>query len=196
MTCISQVDIKGDVPSVPCSREQSQIASEVHRGLITIDPFVIAQINPNSYNYRLGSILRTVEDTEIDTAKHQNSRMLEIPTEGIVLQPGRVYLGTTVERIGSHNFVPLLIGRSSLGRLGVFLQVAADLGQLGAIHCWTLEIVVAQSIRLYAGMIVGQVSFWQPTGAILGYKGQLGRCSEPMLPETGWLDLPFLEEGA
>ena len=57
-----------------------------------------------------------------------------------------------------------LIGRSSVGRLGLFLQITADLGHLGKAHCWTLELKVVQSLIVYPHMKIGQVSFWQVTG--------------------------------
>jgi dCTP deaminase len=62
----------------------------------------------------------------------------------------------------------------------VFLQISADLGQLGAVHQWTLEIVATQPTRIYAGMIVGQVSFWLPEGDFLPYSGHYGRISDPI----------------
>lgn len=52
-----------------------------------------------------------------------------------------------------------LIGRSSTGRLGLFLQVSADLGHTGAEHKWTLELVAAKPIKIYPNMIIGQISF-------------------------------------
>jgi dCTP deaminase len=165
------------------------IISHVASGAITIDPFDPAQVNPNSYNYRLGQTLRVFADEEVDSAATPATTLVEIPKGGLVLQPGRLYLGTTIERIGSNEFVPSLIGRSSLGRLGVFLQIAADLGQLGAIHRWTLELVVAQPIRLYANMIVGQVSFWSPVGTKTHYDGYLGAFSDPALPSPDWTGL-------
>jgi dCTP deaminase len=110
-----------------------------------------------------------------------------IPPEGLVLRPGRVYLGTTAEVIGSTAFVPSLIGRSSLGRLGMFLQYSADLGQLGTVHRWTLEIKVVQPTRVYAGMCAGQVTFWTAVGEALAYTGRFGRLSEATLPPAGLL---------
>jgi dCTP deaminase len=174
---------------IPMILTGTQIIEELRQGRVTIEPFTSSQVNPNSYNYRLGPRLRVIEEPEIDSANPPAGRLFDIPADGIVLEPGRVYLGATVESIGSHHFVPVLIGRSSLGRLGVFLQIAADLGQLGAIHCWTLEIVVAQPIRLYAGMIIGQVSFWEPTGDKSAYVGYLGCHSEPVVPQAGWSNL-------
>ena len=62
-----------------------------------------------------------------------------------------------------------LIGRSSTGRLGLFLQVSADLGHTGSVHNWTLEIVAAKAIVIYPGMIVGQISFWENLGDVSPY---------------------------
>ncbi|MFG2563063.1 2'-deoxycytidine 5'-triphosphate deaminase domain-containing protein [Streptomyces sp. NPDC048496] len=164
-----------------------QIAREHAAGRIRIDPFDQEQLNPNSYNYRLGPTLRTHRGQVVDALGAHELDEVRIPEAGIVLEPGRVYLGTTVEAIGSEHFVPSLIGRSSLGRLGVFLQVSADLGNLGAVHRWTLEIVVVQPIRLYPGMVVGQVSFWTPTGARRLYDGHFGRHSEAITPHAALL---------
>ncbi|GAA1889789.1 dCTP deaminase [Asanoa iriomotensis] len=154
------------------------ITTAVQNGEITFDPFDPVMVNPNSVNYRLGSTLQVptvpVMDPRVDTPCEQ----ITIPDHGYVLKPSRVYLGATVETIGSRRFVPSLIGRSSLGRLGLFLQISADLGQLGACHRWTLEIVAVQPIRVYAGMRIGQVSFWVPEGHRQPYRGYYGRISE------------------
>ena len=71
-----------------------------------------------------------------------------------------------------------------MGRLGVYLQVAADLGNLGAIHRWTLEIVACQPIRIYAEMIVGQVSFWVPHGERFSYNGYFGKFDKATTPHA------------
>lgn len=165
----------------------SEIARQHAEGRIRIDPFDEAQLNPNSYNYRLGPTLRTHRGEVVDALGDHVLDELVIPDQGIVLRPGRVYLGITVEAIGSEHFVPSLIGRSSLGRLGVFLQVSADLGNLGAVHRWTLEIVVVQAIRLYAGMVVGQVSFWTPSGNRRMYDGHFGQFSQAVTPHASLL---------
>jgi len=148
-----------------------EIRVEMHRGMITLDPFDPEQLNPNSYNYRLASELTICDDPFLDPRQTGTWTIMQIPDEGLVLEPGRLYLGSTVERIGSSRYVPSLIGRSSLGRLGMFLQTSADLGNLGATHCWTLEIKVVQRLRIYAGMLAGQVSFWKPTGRVSLYAG-------------------------
>ncbi|GAA3233221.1 deoxycytidine triphosphate deaminase [Streptomyces filipinensis] len=156
-------------------------------GALTIEPFTPAQVNPVSYNYRLGPVLRTHRAGTADTHGQLDLDEVEIPEEGIVLMPGRVYLGTTVETIGSTEFVPSLIGRSSVGRLGLFVQYAADLGQIGACHHWTLEFKAVQPVRVYADRVIGQVSFWAATSGRLPYTGRFGRIDEATVPPPGLL---------
>jgi len=142
----------------------SSIVDEVKNGTITIKPFAKDLVNPNSYNYRLGDELLVLDDEILDVRKSPTTKRIIIPEEGYVLQPGKVYLGHTYETIGSSDYVPSLIGRSSLGRLGLFLQITADLGHIGTGHKWTLELKVVQPLRVYPGMRIGQVSFWKPDG--------------------------------
>lgn len=144
----------------------SEIQDQVSKGSITLDPFHKDALNPNSYNYRLGSILSEINDYIIDPKSSPETTSHIIPEEGFVLQPNKLYLGHTLEAIGSKKYVPSLIGRSSLGRLGLFLQITADLGQLGDSHSWTLELKVVQPLRVYPNMKIGQVSFWKPSGKI------------------------------
>ncbi|KAJ1683621.1 hypothetical protein LUZ63_021158 [Rhynchospora breviuscula] len=158
-----------------------EIERRVGEGSIVIDPFDPSLINPNSYNYKLGAILRESTPPKTKSGTENARAWVEhrIPGDGFVLMPKRYYLANTMEMIGSREFVPILIGRSSIGRLGMFLQISADLGHLGAVHKWTLEIVVVQPLRVYSGMRIGQVSFWRPSGDIAPYSGYFGTHSHP-----------------
>ncbi len=145
----------------------SQIIKEVSQGSIHIDPFDVKLVNPNSYNYRLNDYLFEIEDPITDPRQEQHIRKIQIPKTGYTLEPGQFYLGSTYEIIGSDFFVPSLIGRSSLGRLGLFLQITADLGHIGTLHNWTLELTVVQPLIVYPFMRIGQVSFWVTEGLTL-----------------------------
>lgn len=142
----------------------TEIEKQVKAGHIIIQPFDKAMINPNSYNYRLGEYLTEIEDDVIDPKSPVSVKTFKIPPEGHVLLPGKLYLGHTFEVLGSQDYVTSLIGRSSVGRLGLYLQITADLGQLGNAHRWTLELTVVQPLRVYPFMRIGQVSFWKPSG--------------------------------
>lgn len=130
------------------------IKTAVKRGHVFIEPFDEDSLNPNSYNYHLSPRLL------VPARGKMRWRKFEIPSEGYVLEPGKVCLGATLEQIGSNRFVTLLLGRSSIGRLGIFLNVTADLGHLGSRSNWTLELTAVQRVRIYPRMKIGQVSFW------------------------------------
>ena len=150
----------------------NEIAKQHNLGKIIIDPFNIKNVNPNSYNYHLDDkyIIADKNQSIIHSIPYFEYKI--IPIDGLLLIPGNLYLCNTYEIIGSEYFVTSLIGRSSLGRLGVFLELSADLGNLGPAHKWTLEITCIQPIVIYPYMPVGQISFWVPTGEVELYCGK------------------------
>jgi dCTP deaminase len=141
-----------------------EIIHQYRTGRITLDPFRTEQVNPNSYNYRLGDELIEFTNSVLDPKRSFTTRHHHLKPAGFVLRPGRLYLAHTHETIGSDHFVTSLIGRSTMGRLGLWLQVTADLGHIGNHHRWTLEFKVVQPLRIYPGMQIGQVTFWCPRG--------------------------------
>lgn len=157
----------------------SEIKKQVGLKRIHINPFIEDHINPNSYNYRLHEDILEIVDYPLDAKRKPEFRKTTIPESGFILRPGQLYLGSTVEEIGSDHYVTSLIGRSSVGRLGLFLQITADLGHLGAKHRWTLELKVVQPLIVYPMMKIGQVSFWSVEGnQDLLYNGKYAKYSE------------------
>lgn len=156
----------------------SSIRQSIANEDIFFEPFDPQAINPNSINYRLGEYLYQVQADTDDTIEYT-----PVPREGdrFLLRKGTLYLGHTHEIIGSRKYVTSLIGRSSVGRLGLFVQVSANLGQMGAIHRWTLELFPTQDIYVYPGQTIGQVSFWTTEGQPMAYSGWFGRHNIPML---------------
>ncbi len=84
---------------------------------------------------------------------------LVIPKEGLLLQPGRVYLARTVERTFTDKYVPMLEGRSSVGRLGISVHVTAGFGDIGFNGHWTLEITVEQPTVIYPDVEICQIYY-------------------------------------
>ncbi len=150
-----------------------QIEQEIDLGSIEIAPFSKEQVNPNSYNYRLGETLLVANGN--DPSGKPRFKKIALTSSGYVLNPRQMYLAHTQEIIGSKKYAMSLIGRSSIGRLGLFLQASANLGHVTSQHQWTLELVAALPIRIYPRMIIGQVSFWENYGEILEYTGRHGR---------------------
>ena len=138
-------------------------------GRIDIDPFDVSNLNPNSYNFRLGStILQPCMNAAVDLVFER----IDLPPDGFVLEPKTLYLASTLEIIGSTDYAITLLGRSSLGRLGLFLNITADLGHVGTLSQWTLELTVVQPLRVYPGMRIGQIAFWKAYGSTKGYCGR------------------------
>jgi len=162
----------------------SEIKKQVKKKNITIEPFNENQINPNSYNYRIGNKLIIFEIKNME----KNSKEIKIPKEGFVLEPHKTYLASTYEILGSKKYAMSLIGRSSIGRLGLFLQVSANLGHTGSVHKWTLEILSTKKFRIYPFMIIGQISFWDNKGEINPYEKGYSQFNKPKISK--------LEEGS
>lgn len=141
-----------------------KIEEEINKGNIIIEPFDGSLLNPNSYNYRLGDEILEITADVIDPNIKTAYKTIKLTKKGYLLKPNHLYLGSTVEKIGSNKYVTQLIGRSSTGRLGLFLQVTAPLGHVGCNHCWTLELKVVQPLRVYPNMRIGQVTFWKLFG--------------------------------
>jgi dCTP deaminase len=144
----------------------NEIRSALDRGEIIISPFRSDWINPNSYNYSLdGAILQMHDNLE-------SYDLIYLQPSGFTLRPRTLYLACTAEIIGSRRYITTLLGRSSLGRLGLFLNVTADLGHVGCESQWTLELTVVQPLRVYPGMRIGQVAFWEQLGRAMPYGGR------------------------
>jgi len=101
--------------------------------------------------------------------KPNRVRRIDIPPEGVVLQPEQVYLGRTAERTETHNLVPMIEGRSSVGRLGLFVHVTAGFGDVGFCGYWTLEMFAIQPIRVYAGVPICQIFYHDLRGEFTEY---------------------------
>lgn len=149
----------------------NEIKYQVQNKRIDISPYNEEFINPNSYNFRLDNKLIIVpRSIPQDQIRDVQDEIITIPESGYLLEPNTVYLGNTVEVIGSKHYVNSLISRSSIGRLGLSLQMSGESSVLGPAHKWTLVMVVVQPLIIYPYMTIGQASFWQPKGQIQDYK--------------------------
>lgn len=150
----------------------TEIQAQHARGTIVITPFSAEAVNPNSYNFHLGSTLLVYRDRVLDPHRHNATESITIPDDGLVLEPGRLYLGHTVEVLGSDFYAPTFAARSSVARLGLFINLSASLGDIGYVGQWTLQLYAMHPVRLYPGMPIGQMMWWQPHGLIALYRGK------------------------
>jgi dCTP deaminase len=151
-----------------------KIEEEYKNGNIKLSPFVLENVNPNSYNYRIGDKIK--EFVCVENRKNVFEER-NIDENGFILEPHKMYLANTFEIIGSKKYAMSLIGKSSIGRLGLFLQVSANLGHTSSCHSWTLELVASKKIKIYPKMVIGQVSFWENVGELEDYSGFYGKIS-------------------
>lgn len=136
---------------------------------MTIEPFQRSRLNPNSYNLTLHNELMVYDNRTLDMAKENTASPLTIPPEGLLLEGNRLYLGRTVEYTESRGVVPMLEGRSSIGRLGLFVHVTAGFGDIGFCGYWTLEIFCVQPIRIYPGVEICQIFYHDIAGEYQSY---------------------------
>lgn len=149
----------------------AEIVRQVVKGGILITPFDSCSVNPNSYNLRLDleSAKVSVDDAYFDSEQNNDAkfRSVQLDHDGsLTLEPGKLYLASTVEKTATNRFAPLVIGRSSLARLGVSTTQSAGFGDIGFNGKWTLSISVVRPVRLYDRQKIAQVYFLKPAGKI------------------------------
>ncbi len=154
----------------------------VEKGVLGIEPFEDKYVQCSSVDLRLGNeFARYDRDGVIDVREGAKNLEIETVDDFIEIKPKEFLLATTVEyiRLPSH-ITAFVEGRSSLGRLGLFIENAGwvDAGFEGQI---TLELYNANSvpIRLHVGMRICQLVFAQldkiPERIYSGkYRGQRG----------------------
>lgn len=161
---------------------------------IVIDPFDEAHLNPNSYNLTLHPDLMTYEELVLDMRRPNRVRRLSIPPEGLVLNPQQLYLGRTVERTETHNLVPMIEGRSSVGRLGLFVHVTAGFGDVGFCGFWTLEMFAVQPVRIFAGVSICQIFYHQIEGEFASYSSDKYQNNSDIQPSLLFKELAPMDE--
>ncbi len=172
-----------------------------------ISPFTPQHLSPNSYDVSLSDQLLVYDIPEggcLDLKADNPTQAITIPSDGFILQPNTLYIGSTVETATSHRYIPMFEGRSSIGRLGINTHITAGFGDLGwgytlengTLKClyptWTLEICVVHPVKVYPNIRIGQVYFVEPQGKIEFYSGKYSAQKTPQ-PSRAWMD--FISEG-
>jgi deoxycytidine triphosphate deaminase len=156
-----------------------QITLERNAGRIVIEPFDETAVNPNSYNFTLSDRLVVYADGVLDASLDNRTEELRIPPDGLRLKANRLYLAATREVLGSEHYVPTFAARSSVARLGLFINLSAPLGDIGFIGRWTLQLYPTQDVIVYEGMQIGQMMWWKTLGAISLYDGKYQHATGP-----------------
>lgn len=131
-------------------------------GELDISPLEDIQVQPASVDIRLGNTYSIVDDTSDGIISLRSQvKYKTIRADKYLLMPGQFVLATTMEYFRlPNNMTAFVEGRSSIGRLGLFIQNAGwvDPGFQGEI---TLELFNANrcAIELQSGWRVGQMVF-------------------------------------
>jgi dCTP deaminase len=165
-----------------------EIERQINAGNISITPFERGLLNPNSYNLRLHGELLVYTDEILDMKKPLGTRKIDIPDDGLILSPGILYLGRTYEHTSTGRFVPMLEGRSSIGRLGLYIHVTAGFGDVGFSGYWTLEIQCVQPVKIYPMVEICQIYYHTINGEFKKYEGGKYQNNTGIQPSMSYKD--------
>jgi dCTP deaminase len=178
-----------------------RIRQAIRERRIVIRPFRPECLGTNSYDVHLGPYLAVYRSGALDARRRNRAREFRIPPQGFVLIPGELYLGVTAEYTETHGYVPFLEGKSSVGRLGIDIHSTAGKGDEGFCNYWTLEMSVKLPVRVYAGMPVGQLIYFEISGPVersyaAKRSAKYRRVSSHPTPSRMYLNFPVRRHGA
>ena len=157
----------------------NEILKLISRGDIEITPFNPKNVNPNSYDLTLAPKLLMYTDPILDTKSKPSTSEISIPSEGLILKPGEIYIGSVNELTFAPNHVGVVYGKSSLGRLGLVPHICAGFVDSGYKGKLTLELAVIRPVRIYAGMKICQIAYSEVLGELAQYAGKYQNGIEP-----------------
>ena len=102
------------------------IHDQVRNGDLQIDPYAEENIEPASIDLRLGGEFKFAKNNGIVSLDDNSSFTYIEETSPIVLEPEQFVLATTLERVEMPDYLAgKILGRSSLGRLGISIHQTA-----------------------------------------------------------------------
>lgn len=165
---------------------------EIERRLgndIIIEPYVAEQLNPNSYNLRLHNELLIYKGDILDPKENNETETLVIPEEGLVLEPGQLYLARTLEYTETRGLVPMILGRSSVGRLGITVHITSGFGDVGFCGYWTLQLTCVKKVRIYPNMKICQIFYHNILGEYDNYSSKKYQGSKKIMSSQLYKEL-------
>lgn len=148
---------------------------------IIIEPYEPEQLNPNSYNLRLHNELLIYKGNILDPKQDNKTESIMIPKEGYVLEPGQLYLARTKEYTETQGLVPMILGRSSVGRLGITVHITSGFGDVGFCGYWTLQLTCIKKVRIYPNMKICQIFYNSILGEYENYSSTKYQGSEGIM---------------
>lgn len=162
----------------------NEIKKQIQLNKIEISEFKEEFLTTNSYDLTLWDTLLKYTQNVLNPKINNDFEYIKIPDEWYVIQKWEFLLASTVEKIGSNFYVPIIHNKSWIARLWLFIHITADLIDIWSFWNSTLQLFATLPIRLYAGMKIAQVSFWLPEGEIRLYNGKYMNSEWPQPSKT------------
>ena len=156
---------------------------------IVIEPFVEDQLNPNSYNLKLHNELMIYKADILDAKANNETKIIKIPDNGLILEPGQLYLARTFEYTETRNLVPMILGRSSVGRLGITVHITSGFGDIGFCGYWTLQLTCIKRVCIYPNMKICQIFYHDILGEHKDYSSSKYQKSDGIMPSQLYKEL-------
>lgn len=146
---------------------------------IVISPSTNILVNPNSVNLTLNEELGIYTDEVIDVKKENAMKIVKIGDEGYQFQKGEIYLARTNEWTETNNLIPMISGRSSLGRNGIHVHSSACMGSIGYKGYWHIAARPVNNITIQKNMQFCQLYYLTPEGEVnVEYSGTMQNLPE------------------
>ncbi len=151
-----------------------EIKRRMQTGDIIITPQDNIVINPNSVNLSLNKTIGYYTEPYLDLKEDNPVEYFTLDEDGAILYPDKIYLARSNEWTETDNLVPMMSGRSSLGRLGYHVHCSAGMGSIGYKGYWHMGVRPTIPIRVYENMKCCQIYYFTVEGEIANtYEGSM-----------------------
>lgn len=153
---------------------ETEIRRRIDEGDLTVEPFVPDNVEPASIDLRLHTSFTKMyaNGPSIDTRDPDSITTNSFDAESITLSPGETVLASTFEHVElPDDLIGQVVGRSSIGRLGIVVHKTAgfiDPGFRGQITL-ELENESPNPVRLHVGDRICQIWFAEVSGVETPY---------------------------
>ena len=159
-----------------------EIKRRMETGDILITPQDNIVINPNSVNLSLNKNIGYYKDPILDIKKDNPIENITINDDGIILYPDKIYVARSNEWTETQNLIPMMSGRSSLGRLGYHVHCSAGMGSIGYKGYWHMGVRPTMPIKVYENMKCCQIYYFTAEGEITNtYNGSMQNLTDKEL---------------
>ena len=159
---------------------KKRMNQENHDIIITPQDKIV--INPNSVNLTLNDTIGIYSDYVLDMKKENKVQTMQIEENGMWLYPDEIYLGRTNEWTQTENLIPMMSGRSSLGRNGLHVHCSAGMGSIGYKGYWHMGIRATKPILAVKDMKCCQIYYLTTEGEnTQNYQGYMQNLSQEEL---------------